>query len=281
MERNVTIDYNGKPLFQRAVFKAPYAYPAKIEDFSCFFYISAGNYEVLESHGSFQLSTKEALLKKCGNYISRFSSSDDGHQVEVIAVYFHSVIIQEVYKSLSNKFLEPQNAIINTPKKIIANELIEKYISNLSIYLDNPSLIDEDLAILKFKELVMILLKTEAYQSIQQFFSHLFNPNKLEFTTIVENNIYNHLTIEELAFLTNKSLSSFKRFFQATYQESPAKYIKRKRFERAAQLLVITNDLISDIAYQCGFQDPSTFTNSFHSFFDQSPSEYRKNQIEN
>ncbi len=278
MKKNVTIEYNGAALFRRAVIEAPFVFNSSDSEYACFFYVSEGNYELLESSGSFKLSNNQALLKKCGTYIARFNTNDLGGKVECIMVFFHPVIIKEVYKNLSDTFLGKQK-LISKPKKIIAKELIEKYISNLTIYLDNPNLIDEDLAILKFKELVMILLKTEEYQNIQELFANLFNPNKLEFTTIIENNIYNTLTIEELAFLTNKSLSSFKRFFKATYQESPAKYVKRKRFEKAAQLLTLTNDLVSDIAYQCGFQDPSTFTNSFHSFFGQSPSKYRKSQI--
>lgn len=278
MEKNVTIEYNGKPLFQRIAFKAPYSFSAKIEEYSCFLYVAEGNYEVIESNGSFQISNKEALLKKCGNYISRCTGFEDSNEIEVIAVYFHPTVIQKTYKALSGNFLD-SSAKVSKPKKIVTRELIEKYISNLSIYLDNPSLIDEDLAILKFKELVMILLKTEGYKNIDYFFSHLFDRSKLEFTTVIENNIYNHLTIEELAFLTNKSLSSFKRFFKVTYQESPAKYIKIKRLEKAKMLLAFTDDLVSNIAYKCGYQDPSTFTHSFHKYSGQSPTEYRVNQI--
>lgn len=278
MEKNVTIDYNGKPLFQRIALKGPYAFTTKIEEYSCFLYVVEGNYEVIESNGCFQISPKEALLKKCGNYISRCTGLGNSNEIEVIAVYFHPTVIQKTYQDLSCNFLNPQKKV-SKPRKIVTKELIEKYISNLSIYLDNPSLIDEDLAILKFKELIMILLKTEGYRGVEHFFSNIFNPSKLEFTTIVENNIYNHLTMEELAFLTNKSLSSFKRFFKHTFQETPARYIKKKRLERAARLLTITDDLVSNIAYRCGYQDPSTFTNSFHEFSGQSPTQYRLSQI--
>lgn len=278
MEKNVTIQYHGKTLFQRAEIKTPFVLKNEGADYACFFYLSKGNCELLESHGNFKIHNKQALLKACGTYIARFNSDQLSGKVECIMVHFHPEIIQEAYSNLTDKFLKKQKEI-NKPKKIVAKELIEKYINNLIIYLDNPGLIDDDLAILKFKELVMILLKTENYENIQELFSTLFNPNKLKFTTIVENNIYNNLTIEDLAFLTNKSVSSFKRFFKATYQESPAKYIKKKRFEKASELLIITNDLVSDIGYQCGFQDPSTFTNSFHSFFGLSPTRYRESQI--
>ncbi len=270
------IEFKGAPLFERAKITPPLKHPAQFNDLACFFYMVEGEYEAIESHGAFRIGKKEALIKKCGNYISEFINTKDGKECQAVAVYLYPDLFREIYKNEIPSFLKtPEHPI--PPRQMIANELIDKYISNLLVYFDNPSLIDEDLAILKLKELVMILLKSEQYQSVQGFFQEIFAPGYLEFSRVVENNIFSPISIEELAFISNKSLSSFKREFKKVYKETPARYIKKRRLHRAAELLASPDDSISRIAFQCGFQDPSTFSVVFQEEFGVTPTKYRLN----
>ena len=270
---DITIDFKNKPLFQRAQFSTPNRYTSQIQDYSCFFYISEGSYQVIDANGSFKLGKNEALLKKCGNYVSNFISSNDNSKAEAIAVYFHPDIVKSIYSKEILDFLT------HSEKKsipvIVENELIEKYINNLVIYLDNPQLIDDELAILKFKELILILMKSQQSESVRDFFRPLFDTRELEFQNIIENNIFNKLSIEELAFICNKSLSNLKRSFKMYFNDTPARYIKQKRLERAAKLIVSTSESINSIAYECCFEDPTTFSTVFLNHFGVSPSEYR------
>ncbi|NRB53721.1 MAG: helix-turn-helix transcriptional regulator [Saprospiraceae bacterium] len=270
---DITIRYKDKPLFQRAEFSLPTRYTSNLQDYSCFFYINKGSYQTIEANGIFKVGEKEALLKKCGNYISYFPSSEEQVYAEAIAVYFHTDIIKSIYSNEMVDFFNKSKER-STPKKL-ANELIEKYVNNLIVYLDNPSLIDEELAALKFKELILILMKSQHSDSIQTFFADLFNYQELEFKTIIENNIFNDISIEELAFICHKSLSSFKRLFKATFNETPARYIKRRRLEHAAQLISTSAENISHIACDCGFNDPTTFSAVFSNQFGVSPTTYR------
>lgn len=270
---DITIRFKDKPLFQRAEFSVPTRYKAELQDYSCFFYINKGNYEVIEANGIFKVGEKEALLKKCGNYVSYFPSSQERNQAEAIAVYFHPDIIKSIYSDEIVDFLNRSKGN-NTPQKV-ANELIEKYINNLIIYLDNPSMIDDELAVLKFKELILILMKSQHSDSVQSFFGNLFNSRELEFQNIIANNIFNNLSIEELAFICNKSMSSFKRTFKLCFDDTPARYIKRKRLQRAAHLISTTTETISSIAYDCCFTDPTTFSAVFSNQYSISPTAYR------
>ncbi|MEL7251605.1 MAG: AraC family transcriptional regulator [Bacteroidota bacterium] len=270
---DVTIPYKGKPLFQRAEFSLPTRYNSNLQDYSCFFYINKGSYQIIEANGIYKVGEKEALLKKCGNYISYFPESKAEKAAEAIAVYFHRDIIKSIYSKEIVDFLNKSNQR-STPKKV-ANELIEKYVNNLVIYLDNPSLIDDELAVLKFKELILILMKSQYCDSVQTFFGGLFDSQEVEFQTIVENNIFNDINVEELAFICNMSLSSFKRAFKRCFNETPARYIKQERLKRAAQLIASTSESISHIAYDCCFKDPTTFSAVFSSHFGVSPTVYR------
>ena len=87
------------------------------------------------------------------------------------------------------------------------------------------------------------------------------------------------ITLDELADYCNLSLSSFKREFAKHYDDTPANYIKTKRLEKAAELLTRSDMRITDVAFECGFNELANFTKSFHAKYGLTPSNYRLNQI--
>ncbi|MBD80488.1 MAG: hypothetical protein CL840_16345 [Crocinitomicaceae bacterium] len=270
-----TIFFRGMPLFETATVKPPAKRLANMQNLACFFYILEGNYQISESNGAFRVGKREALIKKCGNYTAHFIKGENDEDVKAVAVYLYPDLLHEIYKNEVPAFL---GETPSKPRVLLPNELIDKYISNLFVYFDNPDMIDEALAKLKLKELVMLLLRSDYYESVQKFLAEIFSPNKLRFTSIIENNLYTSLSMEELAFICNRSLSSFKRDFKKEFGETPARYIKKRRLERAAQLLTSTEDSISGIAFECGFQDASTFSASFQEKYGMSASEYRSKE---
>lgn len=269
-----TINFKGKPLFQRAKYETPFRVSGKMDDMACFFYILEGSCEAYGSNGVIELGNKDSLVKKCGSYVTHFQKG----KWEGIAIYLYPELLQEIFKHKSPSFLS-ETAKTVTPKKIVANELIDKFINSLFIYFDNPDLMDEELSLLKLKELILVLLKLEPQRDVHNFLSELFSPNKLNFSSTIENNIRSSISLKELAFMCNKSLSSFNREFKKVYNDTPSRYIKNQRLKYAAQLLNSTNNSISHIAFESGFQDITTFSASFRHKFNNSPSNYRLKQI--
>ena len=96
----------------------------------------------------------------------------------------------------------------------------------------------------------------------------------------VNNNLDKSFSLEELAAVANFSPFHFHRIFVALVGESVNFYTNRVRLEKAARLLKFskTND-ISEVAYNCGFSSPSTFSRSFKDYFGTSPSSYKKDGI--
>jgi AraC-like DNA-binding protein len=92
----------------------------------------------------------------------------------------------------------------------------------------------------------------------------------------VEAHLYSSISIVELARLTGRSLSTFKRDFETQFNDTPANFIKEKKLEKALELIQSTELSVSEICYEVGFQDTSHFTKTFKQKYNQSPSEYRK-----
>ena len=133
--------------------------------------------------------------------------------------------------------------------------------------------------LLKLKEIIILLSQTKNAGAIQMILSQLFSPTVYSFKQIIDANLFSAITIDELADYCNLSLSSFKREFAKLYNDTPANYIKTKRLEKATELLLITNNRITDIAFECGFNDLTNFTKSFHDKYHVTPTNYRLNQI--
>jgi AraC-like DNA-binding protein len=139
-------------------------------------------------------------------------------------------------------------------------------------------LVNEEILILKLKEIILLLSQTSNAEAIQIILSQLFSPTTYTFKQIIEAHLFSQLTIEELAQHNNLSVSSFKREFAKLYNDTPANYIKTKKLEKAAELLSVSNKRISDIAFECGFNDLANFTRSFSEKYNISPTKYRLNQ---
>ncbi|MCB0277988.1 MAG: helix-turn-helix transcriptional regulator, partial [Calditrichaeota bacterium] len=85
-----------------------------------------------------------------------------------------------------------------------------------------------------------------------------------------------NMSLEEFAKMCHRSLSSFKRDFFNHYQTTPGKWLLAKRLAYAGELLLKENASITQVAFDCGFEDVSHFTRVFKEKYDRTPSEFRK-----
>ncbi len=93
----------------------------------------------------------------------------------------------------------------------------------------------------------------------------------------VEMNFDKDLSLEKLSEVAMFSPFHFHRIFYAFTGETINDFVKRKRIEKAARLLLgNTNTPISEVAYYCGFNSVSVFCRNFKAHFGKSAQEFRK-----
>ncbi len=98
----------------------------------------------------------------------------------------------------------------------------------------------------------------------------------------VEANLDKDLSLEVLAEVALFSPFHFHRIFYAFTGETIKDFVKRKRVEKAASLLINNPDeSISNIAYYCGFNSASVFCRNFKSHFGRSAQELKKSYLIN
>lgn len=100
-----------------------------------------------------------------------------------------------------------------------------------------------------------------------------------ELKTIVDyirTHVSQPLKTEDLAEQVGLSTTQLDRRMRRVFRLSTKKFVMKTRLDLATQLLVSTQQSISDIALACGFSDQSAFTRQFGAAANQTPLAYRK-----
>jgi len=84
------------------------------------------------------------------------------------------------------------------------------------------------------------------------------------------------LDLDELAIVARVSKFHLVRTFEATYGETPMRYLTRRRIERAQDLLRGANLTVTEICMLVGFASLGSFSSRFHQLVGESPSAYRE-----
>jgi AraC-like DNA-binding protein len=83
------------------------------------------------------------------------------------------------------------------------------------------------------------------------------------------------LDLDELARVACVSKYHFARCFEATYGETPIRYLTRRRVERAQDLLRAANLTVTEICMLVGFASLGSFSSRFTQLVGESPTAYR------
>ncbi|MDB5480014.1 MAG: helix-turn-helix-domain containing protein AraC type [Caulobacteraceae bacterium] len=84
------------------------------------------------------------------------------------------------------------------------------------------------------------------------------------------------IQIRDLAAVARRSTAYFSRAFKATFGETPHAFIVARRLHRAAELMLTSDDPLSQVALACGFADQAHLCKMFKQRHGQSPAVWRR-----
>ena len=90
----------------------------------------------------------------------------------------------------------------------------------------------------------------------------------------IESSYNKQLTLEEMSGSINMSPKYFCRFFQEMTHRTPIDYLNYYRIERACYQLLTTDQSITEVAYNSGFNDLSYFIKTFKKYKGTTPKKY-------
>jgi AraC-like DNA-binding protein len=135
----------------------------------------------------------------------------------------------------------------------------------------------EEIASLKITEAISILRTIDS--EIDHVLANFEEPGKIDIVDYMEKNFMFNLPLEKFGYLTGRSLTTFKRDFQKSFNTSPQKWLTQKRLELAHYQFVQKKMKPIDVCYEVGFENLSHFSFAFKKHFGYAPTELlgRKN----
>lgn len=179
---------------------------------------------------------------------------------------FHALFVIEPYLTIEQHFssrlsLSPSDFLI---VKNLIDALIEEY--------DSANIGRHDMIQSLFSILAIFISRKYAFDTTKT------TPSLLHIATSVsymENNFTKIISMDDLALMSGLSTRHFNRLFKETYGTTPVHYLLNLRLDLASYLLRSSDQNITEIALQSGFQDINYFSRAFRKFRNMTPSTYR------
>ena len=242
-----------------------------------FSFLLDGQKDIHFSNDIVSIDHTQALLLASGNFLT----------TEIVGANSYSCLLFFFSQKNINDFLLKYGHLFN-PKdlnKTATNSpyfLIQKdnfiihFINSIQQIYGLNQTISQKILELKFEEIMLYLADKYGQSFFVYLHSLLINERELSFKMVVEKNLYTSLNIDEVAFLCNMSLSTFKRKFSQLYQESPGKWFQLKRLNKAKKLLLNNEATPSEIYMDFGYDSLSNFSTAFKNQFGYSPKNIMK-----
>ena len=239
--------------------------------------IQSGSLVVSKHPGEKQIVTSgEMVFLPRGLYFISDIIPDD-QPFEAIVCFFEEGLIRSFLEQTQTMKVRSISRSSPQPKVFVQPEECSLFLSNLSDLYSNASLQGSEVAILKLKELLHLLASSEILgDSFIAALSEGLHRQKVNVRTFMERNFDKPLNVDDYAYLTGRSPSSFYRDFKRIYKTSPQKWIIQKRLSKAKELLKEDfSTTVTQTAFDAGYEDLSHFIKAFKKEYGISPKQFQ------
>lgn len=237
-------------------------------------FVQHGIYSISYGGEIYTVHQNEMVLLKKAISIQYQKTEDPGDPclLEYKMFFLKDDLLREFFKMADIKAKNPQLMVPVSVRPV--NERLIKYVESLEPYFNEPEKVDGNLIKIKLLELLYDLAATD--ENLMQQLMQLKQQVRGDIPKIVEENIQNPVSLEDLAYLSGRSLSSFKRDFQLIYNMSPYHWLRERRLDRAKEPLMNTDISVTDICFMTGFENVAHFSRAFKERYGNSPISYKR-----
>ena len=201
------------------------------------------------------------------NHLARYNKQTVDGEYQKVVVIFDEAFLKKFYqkyqpdigKSITDKAFIPMKQ----------SEKIQNFVQSLIPTYKGVVRINDNNSDIKREELLAILLQSEPELSGVLF--NFGSPGKINLEAFMNKNFKFNVCLERFAFLTGRSLSSFKRDFKYIFDETPNRWLLKKRLEEAHFLIDKKHKKPNDIYFDLGFENLSHFSFAFKKLYGQNP----------
>ena len=227
--------------------------------------VQDGNKLYLFQEGDYRLSRRNRLAK----FVKQ---PPENGEFKSISIYLE----QEMLRALSHEWnlKSERNPGTNAAVFVLKEHpLYKSYMDSLWVYLRLPEAEQRKFMDLKIREAVQLLLKVNP--ETKNILFDFSEPGKIELKAFMEKNFKFNVSLDRFAYLTGRSLATFKRDFQKSFNTSPRHWLQQKRLQEAHFLLKEKHQAVSEVCQDVGFENLSHFSYAFKKQFGYTPTEIK------
>ena len=207
---------------------------------------------------------------------------EEGKGFEQLVVYYSSALLQRILLflnmsysiNITNNHHCERCRRMNHISMPARGALRGLFVHMLSYLQDEDFMHDATAENIKMTELIYLItsqkdscLKTKVLTNVDASYDN--------FEQIIYANIFKEVSIEELASMSHRSLTSFKKEFKRHFLIPPHRWFIRQRLMHSRLLLISTSKSISEIGNECAFPNTSHFIKLFKKEYGTTPALYR------
>ncbi len=237
-----------------------------------FSFLIEGNKEVVFDNSTLSIDNSKFLIMKSGHCLMTEKLSDIRNYRSVLLFFASETLLKFIRKNELNK------TELNEYKSVYSfryDEFIYRFVNSLLDISKLSQNIQKKLLEVKLEEIMLYLIAIYGTEFLYSLLEKS-NDTSQNFIQTVETNWMNKLSLKELAFLCNMSVSTFKREFEKHYAESPIKWFQNKRLEYAHHLIFQEQKSSSEIYFEVGYESLSSFIQAYKSKFGITPKQHHK-----
>lgn len=237
-----------------------------------FFYMVSGSLTAFDGHQMYSMQPGDYCFITRNHLVKYTKRPAENGVFKTVHFFFD----QDFLKSFSREYGISANAVLN--KKVVTrltpDPSFAAFIASLTPYLSLSGQAYENFLLLKRKEMLLILLKTDPW--LKNVLFDFSDPGKIDLEAFMNRNFRFNVSMKRFSYLTGRSLTSFKRDFQKTFNTSPGRWLLDKRLEEAYFMIEKKGQKPSDVYLDVGFEDLSHFSYAFKKKYGISPNQLKK-----
>ena len=278
IKRKQHISLFDHPLFTVINMTTPTKEGLSLPSDACVAYILDGDGQTFSETQSISAKPEEAIVSFCGLTLGNMLSELPDGRIDTVLVHFNREVLSKVFEGEKPELWEElQSPVTRYVVQTASTEMLRLYFKSILLLFENPDTATSRILKVKLKEIILLLLQSDNSEYVRKIVSSLFSEREFTFKELVEAHIETTDSIDNLAMLTNTSVSTFKRKFRQVFHTTPARYRTEIRLKKVADQLLTSDTAVSSIGYDCGFESPEHLSRAFKKKYGVSPSQYRMN----
>ncbi|MBL4709884.1 MAG: helix-turn-helix transcriptional regulator [Flavobacteriales bacterium] len=237
-----------------------------------FSFLQEGTKEVFFGNSSYSINNSQFLLMKSGRCLMTEKLSNVKEYYRSVLFFFpNEAVLKFIRKFELN---QADSKISYSTYSFSYDSFINRFVDSLLDISKLSKAIQKNILDSKFEEIMLYLIEFKGVGFLYSLINNSDDRNQ-KFIQTIESNQLNKLTIKELSFLCNMSVSTFKREFEKHFHSSPSKWFQEKRLEHSAFLLKDKMKRPSDIYEEIGYENLSNFIAAYKTKFGVTPKQHQ------